>query len=772
VRAANRQEAAARADHERREAAARADHERREAAARADRERQEAIARAVQARREAIRHAAARTAALRRAAERAYVQRLIERDRARRRRRRRLLVASMLSPLIVMAGLGAGAWYYVRGIPLPADLKLPESTTVYFSDGKTPMARLGTESRTVLAFDEMNEAVKQAIVAAEDRRFWTHRGVDSTAVLRAAWNNLTGGQTQGASTITQQYARVAASLSGVSYARKTHEATLAWKVERRYTKEQILESYLNTIPFGRGAYGIEAAAQAYFGKTAKTAAPAAQQLTVAEAMLLVCLVKQPEPDPGDPNGFPGYDPARGGKAAANAVSRWQYVRDGMVALGYLTSAQAAALAFPHTVRDLEASGSRDGLDRPTGLVVAQVLSELRRSAPFRGQASDYIQNGGFRIVTTVDKRAQDAAEAAADVRRASAPAAVRGQRANWQAALVAVEPGTGRVLAYYGGNKGTGADHAGWHYDAQGKARGYGQHPPGSSFKVYVLAEAIRQGISIHSRWPAPAAKEFPASGRTRGSPAGPIRNSSTARCQPNCTLWEATAASLNVPFFELTERLGTDNVVAMARRAGIDSMWAPRGRVDLRTTKDGAFHTEVGIGQYGVTVLDHANGMATFAAGGQRAQTHFVAEVTKRGERVYAERLIQSDTGLSQTHVDELTWALGKVPAARLGNGWDAAGKTGTWQSGNSLRENAHTWMVGYTPALAAAVWLGTTDGAALTTKDGRHDVSGSTHASPIWKQFMIAATSAMELGPDARRFHPPPSVTTPPPIAGARPR
>jgi membrane peptidoglycan carboxypeptidase len=152
------------------------------------------------------------------------------------------------------------------------------------------------------------------------------------------------------------------------------------------------------------------------------------------------------------------------------------------------------------------------------------------------------------------------------------------------------------------------------------------------------------------------------------------------------------------------------------------------------------------------VTVLDHANGMATFAAGGQRAQAHFVREVTKRGERVYAERLVQSDTGLSPIQVDELTWALGKVKAAKLDNGWDAAGKTGTWQSGNS-RNSGDTWMVGYTPALATAVWLGTTDGVALKTMDGRHDVSGSTHAAPIWRQFTTAATSAMGLDPDTRQ-------------------
>ena len=417
-----------------------------------------------------------------------------------------------------MAATGlATTAYFVDTIPMPEQLALPDSTTMYFADGTTTMATLGTENRTILAYDEMNDAVKQAIVAAEDRTFWTHAGVDLSSVLRAAWNNATGGPTQGASTITQQYARIAADLGGISYARKAREAMLAWKLNRAYSKEDILGFYLNTVPFGRGAYGIEAAAQTFFGKTVRRTAPPEQQVTVAEAMLLACLVKQPEPDPDDPDAFPGYDPARGGRAAANSITRWEYVREGMVALGYLSQDEATDLEFPHTVRDLAASVPQNGLDRPTGLVVNHVLSELRQREPFRGMPRDYIRNGGFRIVTTVDKRAQDAAEASADIRRPTAPAAVQGQPPNWQAALVAVEPGTGRVLAYYGGSNGSGADHAGWFVDEDGQARGFGQHPPGSSFKVYDLAEALRQGISLQSSWDSPPTKEFPASGRTRG---------------------------------------------------------------------------------------------------------------------------------------------------------------------------------------------------------------------------------------------------------------
>jgi membrane peptidoglycan carboxypeptidase len=711
---------------------------------------------------------------------RRHITRLLSKDRARRARRRRLLLTLIVAPLLVAAGLAAAA-FYVDTIPAPADLTLPESTTIYYADGTTPMARLGSENRTIIGYDDMNAAVKDAIVAAEDRTFWSNSGVNFSSVIRAGWNNLTTDSTQGGSTITQQYVRTAAGLEGVTYARKTREAMLAWKMDRSYSKEKILEFYLNTVPFGRGAYGVEAAAAAYFGKTTRSGAPQAQQVTVSEAMVLASVVKQPEPDPADPGGHPGYDPARGGKAAANALLRWQYVRDGMVQLGYLTGEQAASLEYPHTVRPLDLSVPDNGMDGPTGLVVNHVLSDLRTSQPFAGQAPDYIRNGGFRIVTTVDSRAQAVAEAAADIRRATAPAVDQGQPADWQAALVAVEPGTGRVLAYYGGNDGTGADFAGWYYDANGEAHGYGEHPPGSSFKVYDLAEALRQGISLSSHWGSPAVKEFPNSGRTNGSPAGPVRNSSTATCQPDCTLVQATVASLNVPFFDLTEKLGPANVIDMASKAGIDSMWTDATgqqapvRVDLRADSDASknptgptaksFSTEVGIGQYGITVLDHANGMATFAAGGERAQAHFVRAVYRHGDLVYAEQLTQSPIGLTPAQVGELTSALTQVTSAKLPNGWDAAGKTGTWQAGNSLTQNAHVWMVGYTRALAVAVWVGTTDGKALKTKDGKTDVFGSTHAAPIWSQFLVGATAAMNPDPGERTFPVASVVSTPSP-------
>ncbi|MET8908855.1 transglycosylase domain-containing protein [Micromonospora sp. NPDC004551] len=691
----------------------------------------------------------------------------------RKRRRHRLLVFLAVFALLAGSGLLAGG-YYFDSVPTPTDLKLPESTTVYYADGRTPMAKLGAENRTIVPYDQMNDSAKQAIVAAEDRTFWTNKGVDFKGVLRAAWANVTGGQRQGASTLTQQYARVAADLRGVTYSRKLREAVVAWKLDDTYSKEEILGFYLNTVPFGRGAYGIEAAAQTFFGKTVRRDAPPKQQLTQAEAMVLCAMVKQPEADPADPEGSPGYDPRRNALAKQNSIDRWNYIRDGMVKLGYLTSEQAANLAYPDSVRPIDRDAGRSDLDRPTGLVVNHVLSELRDTEEFRGKSDEVIRDGGYKIVTTIDKRVQDAAEAAADIRRDTAPKAVRDQPKNWQAALVAVEPGTGRVLGYYGGGSGSGADYAGWYRDENGQARGFGQHPPGSSFKVYDLAAAVENGISVKQRFDSPDTKEFPESGRTKGSAAGPIRNAEHAACQPNCALWEATVASLNVTYFELTEKLGTAKVIDMAKRAGVESMWETvKGnpqpqRVDLRNEPADEvarrFSTEVGIGQYGISVQDHANGMATFAAGGKRAEAHFVRSVTKGDEKIYGEQLKTTDLGLDQEAINQLDWTLRRVKAAKLDNDWDSAGKTGTWQAGQSTTQNVHTWMVGWTGALASAVWLGTTDGKPLKTTDGSYEVYGSTGPGPIWRQFMADATAALKLDPGKYRFQDPAFPDDPP--------
>jgi len=680
----------------------------------------------------------------------------------RKRAMRRNIILSSFALLIMLSGVVVvGGTYYFDSVAMPDKLPVPDqSTVIYYSDGKTPMAKFGSQNRTIIPMAQIPKDLQHAVVSAEDSTFYTNSGVDFKGVLRAAWNNFSGGDRQGASTITQQYARKMADLEGITYARKLREATLAMKLSQNYSKDEILWAYLNSVYFGRGAYGVEAAAQAFFGKDA-------QQLTVEEDMVLAGLIKQPEPDS---SGNKGFDP---NNSLPDATDRWKYVKDQMVKGGFLQKAAADKMVYPTTWKKPgDTSASEFGKDTPTGFVVHQVMSELTHNTNNKFTAEN-LKSGGFKIITTINKAYEDAAIAVADDTVKGSVMSV--QPTNLQASLVAIEPGTGRVLAYYGGHNGSGGDYAGIWSDPvldNGDWSGY-NHNPGSTFKMYTLAAALAKGISIDSYWDGPQSKEFPNSGRVNGSPAGPVRNAATAACQPNCTLIEATVASLNVPFFDLTEHLGTANVIESAAKAGIDSMWANVAgqstpvRTDLRgkSGRDLAplFSTEVGIGQYGITPLDHANGMATFAAGGKRAQAHFVKEVKKGEDQVYSETLTQTEIGLDQKQIDMLDYTLNQVPTARFSDDWDSAGKTGTWQFGKSEDQNAHVWMVGYTRALAAAVWVGTNDGGPLITGAGSSRVFGSTHAGPIWQQFMRDATDAMDFDEGLRKFNAP--VLTPSP-------
>src|SRR5581483_7911841 len=247
----------------------------------------------------------------------------------------------------------------------------------------------------------------------EDKNFYRHHGIDMTGVARAAWNNLTGGQTQGGSTITQQYARQAAGDLEISYARKLREAVMARKLEDKYTKEQILSFYLNTVYFGRGAHGIGAAAEAYFGIPADKI----ETLTVAQAAVLGAALRQPE-------GKNGYDPANN---LDNAKGRWAYVLDNMIEMNWLTAQERAALKYPlpkdpnnpqpgelQKVDHAKAGSAWGYNDRATGHIVKYIDDELDRMGILKSLQDQGLpdwQNAGLRVVTTIDPRAQAALEA-------------------------------------------------------------------------------------------------------------------------------------------------------------------------------------------------------------------------------------------------------------------------------------------------------------------------------------------------------------------------
>lgn len=672
--------------------------------------------------------------------------------RAKRERRRNLLIGA-LAVFIMLAGVGvvAGTWFY-DDVPAPAEFDVPQATTIFYKDGKTPLAKLGEVNREIIPISKIPPHVQHAVVSAEDRKFYQHDGIDFAGIARAAWNNITGGDLQGASTITQQYARNAAEMTEITYGRKLREAVMASKLEQEKSKDEILEYYLNTIYFGRGAYGIEAAAKTFFNVPA-------EKLDVAQAAVLAAIIKQPEPE----GNVLGFDPARD-EAAAKA--RWNYVLDGMVEMGNLTREERDKLQYP-AVNPYDPNNPQCavgcGIDKPTGNVVNYVRQEMQAMG-----IHDWNE-GGYQVTTTIDPTLQGILEKT--IRREDPNSLLHGQPENLMAAAVAIDPQTGRVLAYYGGESGAGNDYAGLNIKtdreecktAQPPADcWYGGHPPGSSFKIYTLAAGLAEHISMNTYWDTTKKKD----GNFEISDAG-----RDATCGRSCTLRESTLQSYNTPFYWLTKEIGADKVVDAARKAGIRYMWTDSGeRVDLTKIQNAAevapskFSWQVGYGQYGVTVLDHANGVATLAARGVYRKAHFVLEVKQRDAqgqwKVINGEQVKPQQVFDPNQVDDITAVLKDLRDKPLAGGRQSARKTGTWEWAPSKSgENAHAWMVGYTKQIAAAVWVGNKDKEQAIKyypkgSKSLRNVFGANLPGDIWKRFMDEAHKALKL--KAEKFPP----------------
>jgi len=661
-------------------------------------------------------------------------------------RLQKLLIAGFgVFILLVGGGLIGGGYFYDR-VPRPEELSLKNSTEVFAADNTTQLAKLGSEHRSEVPMSKLKEEIKHALIAGEDKNFYKHHGVDLWGIARAAWNNLTGGETQGGSTITQQYARQAAQDLEVTYARKLREAVMARKIEDQYSKEEILGFYLNTVYFGRGAHGVGAAYEVYFGKPADDIG----NMTVAQAAVLGAVLKQPE-------GKSGYDPAVNPN---NAKERWNYVLSNMVDNQWLAPQVKAQLKFPAPANpeapapgELQKPNGKGGgawgyTDRGTGHVVDQVEEELEAKGVLKELGTNNWRNAGLRITTTIDPIIQAALEL--QLNREVPNSRMSKERENIVGAGVVIEPKTGRVMAYYGGtNNGSGIDYAGEQ-----------AHPPASSFKIYTLAAALKDGISIRSRWD-PTELE-----RSKGDPIdlGNANRDSPDSCGTSCTLEEMTVASYNVPFYKIASPrygIGHQKVVAMAHAAGVKTMWGIDGKA-YDISNGGPFDPYVGIGKFPITVFDHAVGTATFAAGGVYHKPHFIMKVQRKNKKTGAwEKVASGDERDEARQViprdiaDEVTTVLKKIPVGQyaLSGGRESAGKTGTWENGLMKpdgktpvypKTNAHVWFTGYTAQLSATIWLGSKDENKTPIKmAGTGDLLKATnmqssYPKTIWKDFM----------------------------------
>ena len=350
--------------------------------------------------------------------------------------------------------------YFTVSIPNPNDYVNSQATIIQYSNG-AEIGRIGAQNRTIVPLAKIPLNVRHAVLAAEDRSFYTNRAFSVTGILRAVVNNLRGGALQGGSTITQQYAKTAFLTPERSIQRKIKELVIAIKLENQLSKDQIFENYLNTIYFGRGSYGVETAAQQYFNRTVN-------HLTLAQSAVLASILRSP--------GY--YDPSYSKENADRLTNRFNYVVNGMLDANWITQKEVDSIKFP-LVRERITSGSLSG---PKGHVIALAQKELNSL----GFNDDQLMIGGLIVRTTLDQKAQQSAVDAVDKQTpAKAPE-------DLHIGLVAIRPGTGEIIALYGGK-----DYLVRQLSDATQAIALA----GSTFKPFALIAALEQGIPLTSVW-------------------------------------------------------------------------------------------------------------------------------------------------------------------------------------------------------------------------------------------------------------------------------
>ncbi|MGN6475079.1 MAG: transglycosylase domain-containing protein [Mycobacteriales bacterium] len=606
-----------------------------------------------------------------------------------------------LGALIACSVLAAIA-YVQTTIPNPSTLAAQQTTTIYYSDGHTVLAHIGATNRTDVQLSQVPVTVQHAVLAAEDRQFYSEPGISPTGMIRALLVDLKGGDiSQGGSTITQQYVKNAYLSPHRTLTRKLKEILIATKLGASRSKSTILQDYLNTIYFGRDAYGIQAAAQAYFHEDVS-------QLTTPQGALLAAVIRGPSI----------YDPREGNKATA--LSRWQYVINGMVKQGWLTQQKAAKLHFPHTQRLSQAGPSCSGA---LCFIRDAVEYELRSQD---GISASQLDLGGYKIVTTINQKAETAL---VNAEHAIVP---RNKTGTPESGAASVVPGDGAIAALYGGsgycsNVKKNPDAC---IDLSG-ATGQWARPPGSSFKAFTLIAALKKGISLNSTFNGPSVINVNGT---------PIHNSSPGEVCFGCSLLRAFAQSINTIFVPLAQQVGPQNVVSAAYEAGI-----PKSR-NLSAVPD------ITLGPDQVSPLDLADAFATIAAQGKYAAPYLVKSVTTvGGQRIYHAtphpsqvfgKAVMADATFAMQHVLQP----GGTASGHALSGRPSAGKTGTTDN------NTNAWFTGFTPQLCTSVWIGNVDRNKTVSAGGVGEVFGGTLPAEVWQQMMNGALAGQPALPFPR--------------------
>ena len=637
-----------------------------------------------------------------------------KRKRAAKRpksRARKILGRVGLGALILflvasLAGVGTFLYLYATTeLPDPNSDFTTNTTFIYYNDEQEQIGSLAVQNRVTLDYANMPQVVKNAVVAAENSTFFTDPGFSLPGMFRAMWNIAKGNEVQGGSTITQQYIKILYLSSERTADRKLRELILAIKMGREVPKEKILEGYLNTIYFGRGAYGIEAAAKSYFLKSAS-------ELSLAEAATLAAILNNPA----------GFNPSGGEKNRERLLGRYQYVLSQMLENGYITKAE-----YDSTYQALPEFPEVPVSDRyggPKGFLISQVEQELKEM-----DFSDAeVQGGGLKVITTLDKNMQDAAVATAQkyTEQAASSAKPKQDASKLHAAVASVDTATGGVLAMYGGPD-YGQDSRNWSTTPR---------PAASTFKSFAAAAGLRNGYSLDSV----------LKGDTftpRGDPV-PIRNEFNEQ-YGDVTLRRAVAESINTAFVDMTESM--DNGASAVAKAANDA-GAPSGA-------GWDANNRIALGAAEVSPLDMANAYATFADSGRRKKTHFVSKVLDRNGNVIREAKNETTQGIEENVAANVTSALTSVVEEEGGTGAKAsalnrpvAGKTGTNGVDDSITS---AWFVGYTRQISTAVMYvaGDSGNEDLDAYKNPKDKTffGSTYPLMTWLEYMQTATKGQEV-------------------------
>ena len=501
-----------------------------------------------------------------------------------------------------------GFAYFTVSIPDPNAYVNSQATIIQYADG-SEIGRIGSENRTVVSLAQIPMDVRNAVMAAEDRNFYSNRAINPLAIAAAVWDNVVNlGSGRGGSTITQQYAKTAFLTPERSIQRKVKELVIAIKLENQFTKDEILENYLNTIYFGRGSYGVQTASQVYFGTTV-------DKLNVAQAAVLASILRSP--------GL--YDPGFKKENLPRLEARFKYVLDGMVEQKWLDKERADKIKFP-IINPRVTSGALAG---PKGYVISWVERELNQL----GFTDEQLMIGGYIIKTTLVKEAQEAAVFAVNKEAPTkAPE-------NLHIGLVAIKPGTGEILAMYGGQ-----DYLKYQFNAatQGITSG------GSSFKAFTLIAALEQGIPLSSVWNGDSPKVYD-DGIGRPYPV----NNYGGESWGNLSLLTATEKSVNTIYVPLGMKAGLEKVVDVARRAGIPES------VEMVASPS------VSLGSASPHVIDLANAYATFAANGVYAKPFIINEVQGPNKGILYQGRIQAQEVFSKDVMADLTYALSKATSS-----------------------------------------------------------------------------------------------------------